>query len=105
MGMLLAVFFVGEPIHFLIEFPEHFRCSNVKNILENTRTIRGSWFSYWFTNGNNFHVEHHLYPKASIDQLPEIHKTVSTALKVASPSYFAFYRNAFNKVSGVGHGT
>ena len=67
---LLPLFFVAQPIHFLIELPEHIGCTNDStDSFQNTRTIVGSRLSRWFTNSNNLHVEHHLSPALSMDQL------------------------------------
>lgn len=89
---LLPLLLSAEAAHYLIELPEHFRCdTTTRNLWRNTRTIGGSWFSFWLTNGNNFHVEHHLNPRAAIDLLPEIHKLVVPYLEVQAPSYWAFF--------------
>lgn len=88
---LIPLLLVAEPIHFWVELPEHFGCDlNSRNALHNTRTIRGSWISFWFTNGNNFHVEHHLYPRLAIDKLPRIHATLRDELRNFNQSYGAF---------------
>jgi fatty acid desaturase len=51
---------VAEPVHFLIELPEHLGCDgDDKDVFQNTRSIRSGPMAAWFTNGNNFHVEHH----------------------------------------------
>jgi fatty acid desaturase len=82
---------VAESIHFWVELPEHFGCDlTTRNVLHNTRTIRGSWLSFWFTNGNNFHVEHHLYPRVVIDKLPRVHAMVRDDLRYVNDSYGAF---------------
>ena len=67
---LVPMLLVGQPIHLLVELPEHIGCAAAStDPLRNTRSIGGSWFSRWFTNGNNFHVEHHILPALSMDQL------------------------------------
>jgi len=88
---LVPLLLVAEPIHFWVELPEHFGCDlTTRNVFCNTRTIRGSWLSFWFTNGNNFHVEHHLYPRVAIDKLPRVHATVRDELRYHNPSYWSF---------------
>jgi fatty acid desaturase len=70
---LLPLVFVAQPIHFLIELPEHIGCTQGStDPFRNTRTIAGSAFSRWFTNFNNLHVEHHLDPSLRMNQLPAL---------------------------------
>ena len=88
---VLPLLLVAEPIHFWVELPEHFGCDlTTRNVLLNTRTIQGSWLSFWFTNGNNFHVEHHLYPRVAIDKLPRVHATLKGNLRFLNRSYWSF---------------
>lgn len=89
---LVPLLLSAEATHYLIELPEHFRCDTTsRRVWRSTRTILGSRFSFWLTNGNNFHVEHHLYPRAPIERLPEIHQRVAPALEVQDVSYWAFF--------------
>lgn len=107
-GSLLAVWLwvvplllVGEPVHFWVELPEHFGCDlSTRNVMFNTRTIRGSWLSFWFTNGNNFHVEHHLYPRVAIDQLPRVHEALRPDLQFFNQSYWAFLGTVLAPAAG-----
>jgi len=93
---LIPLTLVSQPVHFLIELPEHFGCeSRSKEPHLNTRTVKGSWFSFWFTNGNNFHVEHHARPSLPIDQLPQYHDYCSLNLEYLNNNYFEFYRGVF----------
>lgn len=88
---LIPLVLVAEPVHFWVELPEHFGCDlDTRNVLFNTRTIRGSWLSFWFTNGNNFHVEHHLYPRIAIDKLPRVHATLKDDIQFFNRSYWSF---------------
>lgn len=95
---VIPVLLVSEPVHFWVELPEHFGCDlTTRNVLHNTRTIRGSWLSFWFTNGNNFHVEHHLYPRVAIDQLPHVHQTLRGDLRHFNSSYASFLRTVITR--------
>jgi fatty acid desaturase len=47
---------------------------------------------YWLTNGNNYHVEHHLYPNLPIDRLHELHDFIKKECIYISESYFQYYR-------------
>ncbi|MDQ3757945.1 MAG: fatty acid desaturase [Actinomycetota bacterium] len=83
----------AEPAHTLIELPEHIGCDTTsRDPLRNTRTIVGSRFSYWLTNGNNFHVEHHWKQWLPISELPVLHRSVKDDIEVLVPTYWAFYR-------------
>jgi fatty acid desaturase len=89
----IALVFVAEPAHSLIELPEHADCDrNTSDPLKNTRTIEGSWFSFWLTNGNNFHVEHHKYPSLPINELPEVFNRLRGSHEFITFSYFDFFK-------------
>ena len=89
----IAVFFVAGPVHALIEFPEHYECdSSSRNILENTRSIKSNFFMTWLTNGNNYHVEHHMYPAVPLQNLKRIHYALHSEQKHYNLGYFAFYK-------------
>ena len=85
--------------HFLFEFPEHYFChSQIKSIYYNTRSITGNTISRYITNFNNFHVEHHLYPKLPMDYLIFIHNETSPKIKYKNVSYLEFYINFFRRI-------
>ncbi|MEU2874991.1 fatty acid desaturase [Streptomyces sp. NPDC007070] len=84
---------VATPVHFLVELPEHIMCDNAStDVLLNTRSITGSWFSTWFTNGNNLHIEHHAAMVVPINRLRERHGTTLQVAKHTAHSYPEFYR-------------
>ncbi|MDN3294962.1 fatty acid desaturase [Streptomyces ficellus] len=84
---------VAIPMHFLLELPEHILCdSDTTDVLRNTRSIKGSWFSTWYTNGNNLHVEHHAAMTVAINRLRERHGEVTACAKFVERSYPDFYR-------------
>jgi fatty acid desaturase len=84
---------VAVPLHFLVELPEHIMCDNSStDVLTNTRSITGSWFSTWYTNGNNLHIEHHAAMVVPINQLRERHDLTLSYAKHTSPSYPQFFR-------------
>jgi len=90
---------VAQPIHFLVELPEHIGCDDgTTDVFRNTRTIVGSGFSRWFTNFNNLHVEHHLEPTVSMDQLPEIFAQVQAQHKQLVQTYWQFYRSLYRSI-------
>ncbi|MFD3326566.1 fatty acid desaturase family protein [Streptomyces sp. NPDC058701] len=84
---------VAVPLHFLVELPEHIMCDNsTTNVLNNTRSITGSWFSTWYTNGNNLHIEHHAAMVVPINQLRDRHYITLAFAAHISPSYPKFFR-------------
>lgn len=90
---LLPLVAVAAPVHALIELPEHFRCdTDTTDPFANTRTIRSTRLATWFTNGNNYHVEHHLMPNLPIERLPELHTLVRDQLHYFHPSYSDYFR-------------
>lgn len=96
---ILPLLFVAQPIHFLVDLPEHLSCSpSSRDVLQNTRTIVGSKFSRWFTNGNNFHVEHHLFPMAPFESLGEISRALAGRHSHLSKSYPDFYRDVLSRL-------
>lgn len=84
---------VAAPVHALIELPEHFRCETLNlDPFANTRTIRSNRLMTWFTNGNNYHVEHHLMPNLPIERLPDLHSEVRDRLRYLEPGYVHYFR-------------
>lgn len=95
---LIPVLLVAEPLHYIIELPEHFLCnSKQRSVFENSRTIKGSKFSFWFTNGNNYHVEHHFRPNVSIDYLPELHEHIKDRIHNYHDNYFDFFAEVLKR--------
>jgi fatty acid desaturase len=91
---VLPLAIVANPVHSLIELPEHHKCApSTTNPFLNTRSIRSNIFMTWFTNGNNFHVEHHLAPGLPIERLGDLHKMIAPKIYFFNKSYFEFYLN------------
>lgn len=80
------------PLHALIELPEHLGCPQLSvNPFENTRTIQSSWFGKWFTNANNYHVEHHFLPGVPNDKVEALHEVLKPRIAVLDKSFTGFY--------------
>jgi fatty acid desaturase len=82
---------VAIPCHVLIELPEHWHCPPVDNALVHTRSISATRIAVWFTNGNNYHLEHHLCPWLPNNALRDLHLQLRTHIAHYQPSYFRFY--------------
>ncbi len=99
---LLPLLVVAGPVHALIEMPEHYHCeTDNPEVFANTRTIRSTAFLTWFTNGNNFHVEHHLLPAVGVERLQELHERIAPRIDHLYPSYVAFFCETFGLRRGV----
>jgi fatty acid desaturase len=89
---------VAGPVHAAVELPEHFRCQTLDpDPFVNTRTIRSNRLMAWFTNGNNFHVEHHLMPNLPIVRLAELHGEVRGRIRHYHPGYLHFVRSLLRR--------
>lgn len=89
---LIPLLFVATPVHALIEMPEHYRCdTSSTDPFRNTRTIQSNAFMNWFTNGNNYHVEHHMMPGLPIDRLHDLHVAIHKDIQYFHPGYVDFY--------------
>ncbi|HZM81957.1 MAG TPA: fatty acid desaturase [Candidatus Limnocylindrales bacterium] len=89
---------LAEPIHFLVELPEHVFCDqDTQDVLVNTRTITGHGFSTWFTNANNLHVEHHLYMTLPMERLTSLHEVIAPLVVNQCRTYPQFYAMAFKR--------
>jgi len=93
---IAAMVLVAGPVHALIEFPEHYKCNaQTKDVLHNTRSIQTGWFMTWFTNGNNFHVEHHMYPTVPLQNARQIHDILYPDHAYHNNGYREFYISLF----------
>ena len=89
-------FLFSIPTHALIELPEHFGCEGKSpDVLKNTRTIRAGKAVIWFTNGNNYHAEHHWLPSVPTDKLDDLHQDLADRMQYLEQSYWSFYRKFF----------
>lgn len=80
------------PAHALIELPEHWgEDHDTVDVRENTRTIRAGWFGTWYTNGNNYHIEHHWLPSIPNHRFPQIHARIKDEIQ-PDPGYWPFYK-------------
>jgi fatty acid desaturase len=101
LAWLAPLVLVASPLHALIEMPEHYRCEVTStDVMRNTRTIKTNAFMTWLTNGNNFHVEHHLLPGLPIDRLHDLHAAIAEDIVHLHPSYRAFYADVLRKRLG-----
>ena len=62
-------------ILFFLDFAEHHATDpNAKNIYGKVRTLDGNWFTKFISTYACFHLEHHLYPRASFLEMENIRK-------------------------------
>ena len=86
----------GEFFHFLIELPEHIGCDKTnRDVRINTRTYRTNAIWFYITNGNNYHIEHHLYPHVAVQRLPYLCAYLESEGVTPCPSTFGAFRALF----------
>jgi fatty acid desaturase len=99
----LVPFLIAIPTHALIELPEHFGCNGkTTDVLKNTRTITAGKIATWFTNGNNYHVEHHWLPSVPNDRFPDLHQSVVDGIEYLETSYISFFWKFIRHLVGSG---
>jgi fatty acid desaturase len=87
------------PTHALIELPEHIGCNNqTTDVLNNTRTIKAGILGTWFTDGNNYHVEHHWLPGVPNEKLHHLNRELGSKIVYLESSYPAFYLNLLKQL-------
>jgi fatty acid desaturase len=91
---LVPLLLVAEPMHFLIELPEHFglNTQHDPSVLSNTRTVKAGRLAMWFTNGNNLHTTHHAHPGVPMENVPALTAKINPHFEVVEDSYWSFYR-------------
>ncbi|MEV8633636.1 fatty acid desaturase [Streptosporangium sp. NPDC051023] len=95
---LLPLLIVAAPVHALIELPEHHGCETLDtDVFANTRSVRSNRLMMWFTNGNNFHVEHHVMPNLPISRLPDLHLEIRDRLRYFHTGYFDYFRKLMTR--------
>jgi fatty acid desaturase len=88
----------GEFFHFIIELPEHLYCNKTTtDVFLNTRSFETHPIISYITNGNNYHVEHHLYPSVAVHNLDKVHHAIRHQIEYLSLSYFDFFVEIFQK--------
>jgi fatty acid desaturase len=91
---VLPALVVAEPVHFLVELPEHFGLDVQAdpNILTNTRTVSTGRLGRWFTNGNDVHTAHHYHQGVPMTHVGMLDQLIADRIEVREPSYRSFYR-------------
>ncbi|WP_407650765.1 fatty acid desaturase [Aerosakkonema funiforme] len=52
----------------------------------------------WFTDGNNYHVEHHWLPNVPGDRLAELHNYIESKIRYLDSSYWSFYAKLIRNI-------
>ena len=91
---LVPLLAIAEPVHFLIELPEHFglNTQTEPDVLSNTRTVAAGPLLRWFTNTNNLHTAHHYHQGVPMTNVPELQQLIDAQVRAAEPSYAEFFR-------------
>jgi len=86
----------GEFFHFLIELPEHIGCDKTsRDVRVNTRTYLTNPVWFYIANGNNYHIEHHLYPHVAVHKLRYLCAYLANEGVTPVPSTFRAFRALF----------
>jgi fatty acid desaturase len=98
LAWLVPLLLVAEPMHFLVELPEHFglNTQSDRSVLSNTRTVHAGRLATWFTNGNNMHTTHHAHPGVPMANVPALTAMARPHLEVVERSYWSFYRKVLS---------
>lgn len=90
---------VAEPLHFMVEVPEHIGCDrSSREILKNTRSYTTNPIWAYLTNYNSFHIEHHLFPNVPAHRLRQLHDSVRDAQGHCTEGYWAALREVYGAV-------
>lgn len=78
----------AEPVHFLLELPEHLgmKAHSNPNVFENTRIWGGSWFARWYSHNTNYHLTHHFNQLVPMHNLPKLEAILADQIPEASRS-------------------
>ncbi len=87
---------------------QHTLLADASDEVRGTRTILANRLSAFFMCNENFHLEHHLFPRVPWYNLPRVHERVRDQLVAAGapfiPSYLAFVRlfiaSSFRRLDG-----
>lgn len=96
---IVALVSIATPVHALIEMPEHYGCDHdTVDVLHNTRSMPSNRLMQWFTNGNNFHVEHHQYPNVPLQNARKVYEILAPAHRYNEPGYRDFYKKLAREI-------
>jgi fatty acid desaturase len=84
---------LGQPVLRLYLFTEHTGCSEDRDGLTNTRTMRTNALVRLLMWDMPFHAEHHLYPFIPFHRLRDAHAVVRDRLAHLHPGYASWHRD------------
>jgi fatty acid desaturase len=91
----------GEIVHFFIELPEHLGCDQSSpDAYVSTRSYNTNCVLAYIVNGNNYHVEHHLYPSVTVRNLVKVHHGIRSRIVRYCPSYRSALTDVFVTKNG-----
>jgi fatty acid desaturase len=82
-------------IHFMVNIrgmSQHTLLENARDQIQGTRSILTNRVVTFFMCNENYHLEHHLYPKVPWYHLPKVHAVLQDGLVVAGAPYISTYR-------------
>ncbi|MFN3656720.1 MAG: fatty acid desaturase family protein [Pseudolabrys sp.] len=73
-GWAVPALVIAPVVHFFMTAAEHLgRARLAPDLRENTRSYAGALLWDYLVNYDNYHVEHHLFPKLPFHRLPALH--------------------------------
>lgn len=82
---------LGQPLLRLYLLAEHWGCPNVRNMWENTRTMRTLAPVRWLTWNMPYHAEHHANPGVPFHSLPAFSRSPLATPSVVQNGYARFH--------------
>ena len=82
-------------IHFMVNIrgmSQHTLLENARDQIQGTRSILTNRVVTFFMCNENYHLEHHLYPKVPWYHLPKVHIALKDGLEAAGAPYISTYR-------------
>lgn len=80
----------------LMILPEHFRCPNVDDLMENTRSLYSGPVVEWVIWAENWHTAHHVTPNSPPWELRAATEALGDRIVHRSPGYLSFHGAILN---------
>ena len=81
-------------IHFMVNvrgMSQHTLLEDAQDQIRGTRSILTNPVTTFFMCNENYHLEHHLYPKVPWYHLPKVHRTLEGELRKQGAPYISSY--------------
>lgn len=94
----LIPFALSLPTIFFFDIAEHHDTDpNGITMSEKTRSITGNWFTRFITSNANFHLEHHIYPTATPQEMLSVRNEIDSQIIFKEKTYFNYNLSLIGK--------